>query len=95
VKINLRDETGEFCSSRTDPSIPRLRQAVRDELEKGNPVQVSREGTKSITVSFLDEWLGPLIVGFGLERIQKDVLFDPPLEPFLAKQLERSNRLRK
>ncbi|MEK6705269.1 MAG: hypothetical protein AABZ06_05730 [Bdellovibrionota bacterium] len=92
--IDLRDYAGEFCSSRTDPSIPALRQCVRNALLQGDIVQVSRKRIKSITVSFLDEWLGPIIVELGLERVRKEVRFDPPLEPILAKQLERSSRLR-
>ena len=82
--IHLLSEAGEFCSSRGDPSIPKLRKIVKDALARG----------EKITVSFLDEWLGSLIIEFGLERIEANVLFDPPLEPFLERQLDRSKRLR-
>lgn len=92
--ICLIDEAGEFCTARTDPSIPKLREDVRGELLQGRSVQIIRQGIKSITVSFLDEWLGPLIQEFGLEQVRQNVHFDPPLEPFLAKQLDRSRRLR-
>ncbi|MGK5083619.1 hypothetical protein WDW37_09965 [Bdellovibrionota bacterium FG-1] len=94
MKIELLEEVSEFCSSRTDVHIPHLRQKVSKALQSGVLVLVSRQGVKSITVSFLDEWLGPLIVQFGLERVQAGVQFEPPLEPFLAQQLERSHRLR-
>lgn len=95
MKIQLLTEAGEFCSSRKDPSIPRLRETVKSALLRNEPVEVDRQGTKSITVSFLDEWLGPLIAELGLAQIQSGVTFNPPLEPFLARQLERSERLRK
>ncbi len=92
--IHLLSEAGEFCSSRGDPSIPKLRKIVKDALARGEKITVSRQGTKGLTVSFLDEWLGNLIIEFGLERIEANVLFDPPLEPFLERQLDRSKRLR-
>ncbi len=92
--IELLREAGEFCSSRTDSNIPKLALAVRNALDAQKKIQVDHHGVKSITVSFLDQWLGPLIVEYGLAKIQATVEFDPPLEPFLAKQMERSLRLR-
>lgn len=92
--IRLVEAAGEFCVARTDPGIPALRAQVREALIRDEHLAVQRQGTKGLSVSFLDEWLGPLIVEFGLERIRARISFDPPLEAFLAKQLERSRRLR-
>jgi len=92
--LKLLSECGEFCTARTHPSIVKLRQTVLKVLENGETLTVDRSGLKSFTVSFLDEWLGTLIAEKGVACIRAQVQFQPPLEPFLEEQLERSFRLR-
>jgi hypothetical protein len=93
--IDLQKECGAFCTERTHPRLPWLRDQIKHAIETNQSLNIDRSKVKIFTVSFLDEMTSELAVQFGLPIIQKVITFSPPLEPFYVEQMERGVRLRK
>lgn len=92
--ILLLSECGEFCTERSHPGLPALRKKLRDALEKGERVEIHRQGVKLLTVSFIDELIPALALEFGLDVFEKAITFSPPLERIYLEQIKRGMRLR-
>ena len=91
----LKDEVGEFCTARSHPIMPRLKQTAEGAIAAQKVMDVDMRGVKLMSVSFLDEWLGDLAARLGVEQTLKWIRFSPPLAAEYLQQLDRSATLRK
>ena len=94
MKIKLIDFSGEFCGRRTTPGLSQLRDLIRSRVKQSQPLIIDTVGVKTITPSYIDELLPPLMIELGKENVLNNVSFDPPLQGFALKQIERGYKNR-
>lgn len=95
MKIRLVDFGGEFCTSRKSPALEKLREKIEECIRSKTPLQISREGVKVLTPSFVDELLPPLILKHGESEVSQIVTFEPALDGYLEEQVHRGVAARK
>lgn len=93
--VQLIDFGGEFCTSRKSPAIQKLHELIENCIRKNSPLEISRDGVKVLTPSFIDELLPPLIMKHGEEKVLSLVKFSPPLNGYLEEQVHRCVAARK
>lgn len=93
--IELMKECGEFCTERSHPKLPWLREKIENAIVSGGTVIFDRANIKILTPSFIDEMIAVVALKYGLDVVEKHVSFVPLLEPLYHQQIERGMRLRK
>ncbi len=89
MTINFLEIAGEFCTKRDNSGIPIIIEKIETALTKNENIVCNWEGVKILTPSFIDEIMPKLIIKYGREKIDRSLSFSPPLEGFLAHQIER------
>lgn len=77
--IKIREEIGEYCSQRQNGDQKKGGEAVRalivQNWDKEEKIEISFEGVKLATPSFIDEAFGKLILDYPLERLRNKLIF--------------------
>jgi len=77
--IKIKDIIGEYCSQRQNGVKRKGGEAVREIIsanwEKEQRIEISFEGVKLTTPSFIDEAFGKLALTYQLEQLKDKLIF--------------------
>jgi len=77
--IKISEIVGEYCSERKNVGDKKGGQAIRELimgfLNKEERIEISFEGVKIVTPSFIDEAFGKLALNYPLEKLRKKLFF--------------------
>lgn len=88
------DYDGEICNKRTLPGIQKIKEKIKQALDSNQNLTIDRTGVKVLTPSYIDELIPQFNIDYGKDKVSKLIQFSPPLEGFLAEQVERGTNLR-
>jgi len=77
--IKIREEIGEYCSQRQNGDQKKGGEAIRELIvrnwDKEEKIEISFEGVRLATPSFIDEAFGKLILDYPLEQLRNKLIF--------------------
>ncbi|MDP3730773.1 MAG: STAS-like domain-containing protein [Candidatus Omnitrophota bacterium] len=77
--IKLKDIIGEYCSQRQNSPSGKggqhIRQVILDNWNKAGKIEISFDGVKLSTLSFIDEAFAKLAINYSLEQLKSKLIF--------------------
>lgn len=77
--IKIIEQIGEYCSQRQNGVKRKGGEAIRELIStnwvKEKKIEISFEGVKLATPSFIDEAFGKLVLSYSLEQLQDKLTF--------------------
>ena len=78
--IKIKNLVGEYCSQRSNGSAKKggeyIREMILQSWDKEKNIEISFDGVKLATPSFLDEAFGKLVLDHSLEQLREKLVFE-------------------